>query len=74
MKLSQSCEIKKFCDINAILTLKEYLENFAEKNTKALGENLIKKEITSLKDEKLKCELNKFCNIIEKKNKTKILF
>ncbi len=74
MELSKSCKIKNFCSLNAILTLKEYLENFAGNDTKIIGENTIKKEINSFKNEKLKYEIAKYCDIIEKENKTKNLF
>lgn len=40
--------IEKFCTPNALLTLKEYLEDFASPATKAVGDSLIEKELESV--------------------------
>jgi len=39
----------KYCKLNAILTFKEYLEDYASENTKKIGEELILKEIEETK-------------------------
>ena len=54
MKISKSGEIKNFCTPNAILTLKEYLTEFALQKTKEIGENLIKNEIEKINNENVK--------------------
>ena len=43
--------VKKLCSPNAILTLAEYLEDYAPENTKELGYNLINKKLIELSDE-----------------------
>jgi 2-iminoacetate synthase len=48
MDLAKSGEIKNMCDINALVTLKEYLENFAKPELKKLGYGLIEKYKTKL--------------------------
>ncbi len=45
MDLAKPGLIQKFCRTNAILTFKEYLEDYATPQTKATGESLIKKLI-----------------------------
>ena len=54
MDICKSQQIHNYCHPNAILTLKEYLEDYASPETKAIGEKLIQKEIQSLEDEKIK--------------------
>jgi 2-iminoacetate synthase len=43
--------VKKLCSPNAILTLAEYLEDYAPANTKELGYNLISQKLIELSDE-----------------------
>jgi 2-iminoacetate synthase len=50
MKLLQSCTEGKFCKLNAILTFKEYLYDYASNETKAIGENLLEQEIKEVKE------------------------
>lgn len=50
--------IGKFCTPNAIMTLAEYLEDYASPETKAKGEALIAAEVAKL-DEKLRTEVLK---------------
>jgi 2-iminoacetate synthase len=40
--------IKRFCTPNAILTLAEYLEDYASDKTKEIGYNLIEKELEKM--------------------------
>jgi 2-iminoacetate synthase len=49
--------IKKFCQPNALTTLKEYLVDYASKETKAAGEKLISAELGTITDEKIKTQL-----------------
>lgn len=48
MEFSVPGFIKRFCSPNAILTLAEYLEDYATPETKILGYNLIEKKIVEL--------------------------
>jgi len=43
--------VKKLCSPNAILTLAEYLEDYAPENTKELGYNLISRKLNELSGE-----------------------
>jgi 2-iminoacetate synthase len=47
MEFSVPGFIKRFCQPNAILTLAEYLEDYAPANTKEIGYQLIEKELAS---------------------------
>ena len=42
--------IKRFCTPNAIITMAEYLEDYASDRTKAAGYSLIEKELEKLPD------------------------
>ncbi len=50
MKLLKTGKEKIFCKLNAILTYKEYLEDFASEETRAVGEEIIRKEIEEVKE------------------------
>mgnify|MGYP000979009485 CR=1 FL=1 len=54
MSLCKSGQIQNFCDPNAIMTLKEYLEDYAKPGTKAVGEALIQKELVKIPKEKVR--------------------
>ena len=74
MEFSKSGEIKKFCTPNALLTLQEFLQNFADNETKKLGENLILKEFENLKETKIKKNATKFLEEIKNKEKQDLFF
>jgi 2-iminoacetate synthase len=44
MAIAKKGDIHKFCHPNALLTLQEYLEDFASAKTKALGEDVVERE------------------------------
>ena len=48
MSICKNEQIHNFCHPNAIMTLKEYLEDYASPVTKQTGEKLIEKELTTL--------------------------
>ena len=48
MEICKSQQIHNFCQPNAIMTLKEYLEDYASPETKKVGENLIHEELEKL--------------------------
>ena len=54
MKLVKSGQIANCCLPNALMTLKEYLEDYAAPATQQLGEQVIRKEINSIKSDKVR--------------------
>ncbi|MBP1760322.1 MAG: [FeFe] hydrogenase H-cluster radical maturase HydG, partial [Firmicutes bacterium] len=42
------------CHPNALMTLKEYLEDYASEDTKKIGEALIAEEVNKIPNEKVK--------------------
>lgn len=54
MSLCKSGQIQNCCHPNALMTLKEYLEDYASEDTKKIGEELINKEIENIPKEKVK--------------------
>jgi len=49
MGLLRSGKEGQFCKLNAVITFREWLDDFASPETKAVGEKLIKKEIEEIK-------------------------
>ena len=54
MDLAKPGLIQNFCQPNALLTLQEYLEDYADRETKKNGGKLIKKESKKIKNKKIK--------------------
>lgn len=54
MSLLKSGQIVNCCQPNALMTLKEYLEDYASLDTKAVGEALIAREIQNVPNEKVR--------------------
>ncbi len=54
MSLCKSGQIQNCCHPNALMTLKEYLEDYACPETKEVGDVLIQKEITNIPKEKVR--------------------
>ena len=54
MQLCKSGQIHNCCLPNALMTLKEYLEDYASPETRAVGERLIEKELQSIPKEKVR--------------------
>ena len=52
MSLCKSGQIQNCCHPNALITLKEYLEDYASEDTKRIGEELIAREIEKVPREK----------------------
>jgi len=65
MELAKPGLIKHKCNFNALVTFKEYLDDFASDSVKKDGYNLIKKTMESL-DESLQSELNAFFREIDR--------
>ncbi|TYB32063.1 MAG: [FeFe] hydrogenase H-cluster radical SAM maturase HydG [Candidatus Mcinerneyibacterium aminivorans] len=51
MDMLTTCQEGKFCKLNAILTFREWLDDFASEETRKIGENLIKKEIKEVEND-----------------------
>lgn len=54
MAICKQQQIHKFCHPNAIMTLMEYLEDYAKEPTKIAGKKLVQQEIENIQDEKIK--------------------
>lgn len=66
MSLCKSGQINNCCLPNALMTLQEYLEDYASPETKVIGEALIAKEISSIPRDKtreiVRRQLEQICN------------
>lgn len=54
MSLCKSGQIQNCCHPNALMTLKEYLMDYASEDTKAIGEALIEAELNNIPKEKVR--------------------
>ena len=54
MSLCKSGQIQNCCHPNALMTLKEYLMDYASKETKEIGEQIIKSELVNIPKEKVR--------------------
>ena len=54
MSLCKSGQIQNCCHPNALLTLKEYLQDYASEDTKNVGNALIEREINNIPKEKVR--------------------
>ena len=52
MSLCKSGQIQNCCHPNALITLKEFLEDYASPETKAIGEKMIAQELENIPNEK----------------------
>jgi len=57
MDLAKPGLIKEFCQPNAILTVKEYLEDYATPETRALGERVIERSLAAIEQDGLRCDV-----------------
>ena len=69
MSLCKSGQIQNCCLPNALMTLKEYLIDYAAPKTKEIGEKLILEEIKSIPKEKIQEIVRKNLVEIEKGNR-----
>ena len=60
MDFCKSRQILNYCHPNALMTLKEFLQDYASPETKKVGEELIKREISRVTSPKIRevCEQN----------------
>ena len=54
MRLVKSGQIANCCQPNALMTLKEYLEDYASEDTKIKGEKVIAAEVERIPNEKVR--------------------
>ena len=57
MAICKEQQIHNFCHPNAIMTLKEYLEDYASPETKKVGEELIQKELSLMGNKNMECKV-----------------
>ena len=57
MDLARPGLIKEYCQPNAILTMKEYLEDYATPETRAVGERVIGTSVEDLAKARLRCDV-----------------
>ena len=74
MSLCKSGQIQNCCLPNALMTLQEYLMDYASSETKEIGENLIHKEIENIPNEKVKDIVIKNLKLIKDNNKRDFRF
>ena len=65
MEICKSKQIQNCCQPNALLTLKEYLEDYASEETKKVGNELIKEEIPKLSNKALTGKVEELLRDIE---------
>lgn len=66
MEICKGQQIHNFCHPNAIMTLDEYLQDYASDETKKVGENLISKEVEVLENPEIKAVVKKNLDKISK--------
>ena len=74
MSLCKSGQIQNCCHPNALMTLKEYLMDYAAPETKAIGDRLIEKEVLNVPNEKARNIVLENLRLIEKDNRRDFRF
>ena len=74
MSLLKSGQIQNCCHPNALMTLKEYLMDYASPETKALGDQLIQKEVLNVPNEKARAIVEENLRLIEQNNRRDFRF
>ena len=69
MSLCKSKQILNVCGPNALLTLKEYLMDYASDDTKKKGEEIIQKELANIPNEKVREKTKEYLQEIENGNR-----
>lgn len=69
MSLCKSKQILNVCGPNALLTLKEYLMDYASDETKKKGEEIIQKELANIPNEKVRGKTKEYLQEIENGNR-----
>lgn len=74
MSLCKSGQIQNCCHPNALMTLKEYLMDYASPETKALGDKLIEKEVLNVPNEKARAVVAENLRLIAQDNRRDFRF
>ena len=74
MSLCKSGQIQNCCHPNALMTLKEYLMDYASPQTKAIGDKLIDKEVLNVPNEKVRNVVLENLHLIEQDNRRDFRF
>ncbi|MEE1086286.1 MAG: [FeFe] hydrogenase H-cluster radical SAM maturase HydG [Schaedlerella sp.] len=74
MSLCKSGQIQNCCHPNALMTLKEYLMDYASPATKAIGDALIAKEVFNVPNEKARKIVMENLRLIEQNNRRDFRF
>lgn len=74
MSLCKSGQIQNCCHPNALMTLKEYLMDYASPETKAIGDRLIEKEVCNVPNEKARSVVLENLRLIEQDNRRDFRF
>ena len=74
MSLCKSGQIPNCCHPNALMTLKEYLMDYASPETKAIGDRLIDKEVLNVPNEKARAVVLENLRLIEQNNRRDFRF
>lgn len=74
MSLCKRGQIQNCCHPNALMTLKEYLMDYASPETKAIGNRLIAKEVGNVPNEKARAVVLENLRLIEQNNRRDFRF
>ena len=74
MSLCKSGQIQNCCHPNALMTLKEYLMDYASPETKAIGDKLIDREVLNVPNEKARAVVLENLKLIEQDNRRDFRF
>lgn len=74
MSLCKSGQIQNCCHPNALMTLKEYLVDYASPETRKIGEELIKKELLNIPKDKVRGIAEEYLEEIERDGKRDFRF
>lgn len=74
MSLCKSGQIQNCCHPNALMTLKEYLVDYASEKTRKIGEELIKKELLNIPKDNVREIAEKYLSEIESEGKRDFRF
>ena len=74
MSLCKSGQIQNCCHPNALMTLKEYLMDYASPATKAIGDKLIEREVFNVPNEKARAVVRENLRLSEENNRRDFRF
>ena len=74
MSLCKNGQILNCCHPNALMTLKEYLMDYASPATKAIGDKLIEREVFNVPNEKARAVVRENLRLIEENNRRDFRF